>query len=145
MSSTCVAVPRGMRAGPGLTLGLTLALAISPIACGGVEAEQPEGTRTTSGLFSGDPIDEPGSLPLPTPLQLPSLPGQLVLPHAYVIITTNAIVNSSSRLADFVNSKRNAFKVWVVTENSTRVNGKAVLVEGWGGGTGQAAARNIRA
>ena len=52
----------------------------------------------------------------------------------YAIITTSAIVQSSSRLQAFVNHKANrGFSVSVVTESQ------------WGGGAGDAAANNIRA
>jgi hypothetical protein len=53
--------------------------------------------------------------------------------NGYVIVTTNSIVAASSKLTDFVNSKENkGFSVQTVTEDT------------WGGGTGDAAAENIR-
>jgi hypothetical protein len=51
----------------------------------------------------------------------------------YVILTTNSIVNGSSRLADFVSHK--ASRGWTVT---------VVTEDTWGGGTGSTGAVNIR-
>lgn len=65
-----------------------------------------------------------------TPLSYPAEPQSL---SDYVIITTSAIVAGSSKLQDFVSHKtERGFSVQVITESD------------WGGGTGDAAATNIR-
>uniref|UniRef100_UPI003593DC3C C25 family cysteine peptidase n=1 Tax=Desulfococcus sp. TaxID=2025834 RepID=UPI003593DC3C len=64
----------------------------------------------------------------------------------YVILTTERIVENSTRLNDFESFKENqGYSVLTVTENAryTSVGGSS-SGPGWGGGTGDTAAENIR-
>ncbi|HQO91028.1 MAG TPA: C25 family cysteine peptidase, partial [bacterium] len=64
----------------------------------------------------------------------------------YYIITTNAIVENSGKIDDFLRSKRElGFNIFVVTEDQILdYNLKQTESSGWGGNTGDAAAENIR-
>jgi|GEM_PF-4851945 len=68
-----------------------------------------------------------------------------VSPENYVILTTNHIYENSKGIMRFIRSKtERGFNVLVVTENKMRGDGIIINYNGWGGGTGDVAAENIR-
>jgi hypothetical protein len=63
----------------------------------------------------------------------------------YVVITTNDLYDTSAAFDSFVQSKMDRlFKVWVITEDKQYYQGSLLAMGGWGGGTGNDAAENIR-
>ncbi len=66
------------------------------------------------------------------------------LPKNYVILTTNHIYEKSKNIRRFIESKKErGFNVFVVTQNKM-INDSTTMSNGWGGGTGDTAAENIR-
>jgi uncharacterized repeat protein (TIGR02543 family) len=109
--------------GKGITSLSTLPI-ITPSNLDLVDAKN--GGRIKSMVVNPELMTQYGVQPI-TPLAVPSSSS------AYVIITTDYIVNHSARLLDFIHSKQaRGLNVQVITEGT------------WGGGVGDAASDNIR-